>query len=142
MTLKDLLVLLGHTRIADDQSFCQFCPDALNLSEESLIRNHSIMTSSDGNIFRVTGPLCGEFTGDRWFPSQRPMTRIFDVLWTNNSVNNRDVEYLRRHRAHYDVTVMVISVDFCIVDSHLVTPNKYMKCVRFEVDQTMKFRGP
>ena len=22
-----------------------------------------IMTSSNGNIFRVTGPLCGEFTG-------------------------------------------------------------------------------
>ena len=25
-----------------------------------------IMTSSNGNIFRVTGPLCGEFTGHRW----------------------------------------------------------------------------
>ena len=24
-----------------------------------------IMTSSNGNIFRVTGPLCGEFTGHR-----------------------------------------------------------------------------
>ena len=28
-----------------------------------------MMTSSNGNIFRVTGPLCGEFTGDRWIPS-------------------------------------------------------------------------
>ena len=27
-----------------------------------------IMMSSSGNIFRVTGPLCGEFTGDRWIP--------------------------------------------------------------------------
>ena len=26
----------------------------------------TMMTSSNGNIFRVTGPLCGEFTGDRW----------------------------------------------------------------------------
>ena len=26
------------------------------------------MTSSNGIIFRVTGPLCGEFTGRRWFP--------------------------------------------------------------------------
>ena len=26
------------------------------------------MTSSNGNIFRVTGPLCGEFTGFRWIP--------------------------------------------------------------------------
>ena len=25
-----------------------------------------MMTSSDGNIFRVTGHLCGEFTGHRW----------------------------------------------------------------------------
>ena len=23
-----------------------------------------MMTSSNGNIFRVTGPLCGEFTGE------------------------------------------------------------------------------
>ena len=39
----------------------------------------SMMTSSNGNIFRVTGPLCGEFTGE--FPSQRPVTRSFDVFF-------------------------------------------------------------
>ena len=27
-----------------------------------------MMTSSNGNIFRVTGPLCGEFTGHRGIP--------------------------------------------------------------------------
>ena len=27
-----------------------------------------MMTSSNGNIFRVTGPVCGEFTGHRWIP--------------------------------------------------------------------------
>ena len=27
-----------------------------------------MMTSVNGNIFHVTGPLCGEFTGDRWIP--------------------------------------------------------------------------
>ena len=27
-----------------------------------------MMTSSNGDIFRVTGHLCGEFTGPRWFP--------------------------------------------------------------------------
>ena len=27
-----------------------------------------MMTSSNGYIFRVTGPLCGEFTGHRWIP--------------------------------------------------------------------------
>ena len=39
------------------------------------------MTSSNGNIFRVTGHLCGEFTGPRWIPTQRPMTRSFDVFF-------------------------------------------------------------
>ena len=29
---------------------------------------HLMMTSSNENIFRVTGPLCGEFTGPRWIP--------------------------------------------------------------------------
>ena len=27
-----------------------------------------MMMSSNGNIFRVTGPLCGEFTGHWWIP--------------------------------------------------------------------------
>ena len=40
-----------------------------------------MMTSSNGNIFRVTGPLCGEFTGPGEFPRQRPVTRSFDVLF-------------------------------------------------------------
>ena len=39
------------------------------------------MTSSNGNIFRVTGPLCGEFTGPGEFPAQRPVTRSFDVYF-------------------------------------------------------------
>ena len=42
---------------------------------------YSVMTSSDGNIFRVTGPLCREFTGNRWIPSQWPVTRSFDVFF-------------------------------------------------------------
>ena len=40
-----------------------------------------MMTSSNGNIFRVTGPLCGEFTGPGEFPAQRPVTRSFDVYF-------------------------------------------------------------
>ena len=37
-----------------------------------------IMMSSNGSIFRVTGPLCGEFTGPRWIP----LTKASDaVLW-------------------------------------------------------------
>ena len=40
-----------------------------------------MMTSSNGNIFRVTGHLCGEFTGPGEFPTQRPVTRSFDVFF-------------------------------------------------------------
>ena len=40
-----------------------------------------MMTSSNGNIFRVTGPLCGEFTGPGEFPAQRPVARSFDVYY-------------------------------------------------------------
>ena len=40
-----------------------------------------MMTSSNGNIFRVTGYLCGEFTGPGEFPAQRPVTRSFDVFF-------------------------------------------------------------
>ena len=39
------------------------------------------MTSSNENIFRVTGPLCGEITGPGEFPTQRPVTRSFDVFF-------------------------------------------------------------
>ena len=40
----------------------------------------NVMMSSKGNIFRVTGHLCGEFTGPRWILAQRPVTRSFDVF--------------------------------------------------------------
>ena len=44
------------------------------------------------------------------FPSQRPVTQSFGVFfdpWTNGWVNNQDACDLRRHRAHYDVIVVV-----------------------------------
>ena len=41
--------------------------------------NTNMMTSSNGNIFRVTGHLYGEFTSE--FPAQRPETRSFDVFF-------------------------------------------------------------
>ena len=53
-----------------------------------------MMTSPNGNIVCVTGPLCGEFTGHRWIP----LTRSFDVFF--------DLRLNKRLSAHYDVTVM------------------------------------
>ena len=71
-----------------------------------------MMTSSNRNIFRVTGPLCGEFTGHQWIP----LTKASDAeLWCfpwsarekKSRVNVRDASDLRRHRAYYDVTPML-----------------------------------
>ena len=42
---------------------------------------HSLMTSSNGNIFHVTGLLCEKFTSHWWIPLQRPVTQSFDVFF-------------------------------------------------------------
>ena len=43
--------------------------------------SHIMMTSSNGNIFRVTGPWCGNSPVPGEFPAQRPVTRSFDVFF-------------------------------------------------------------
>ena len=65
---------------------------------------------------RVTGPLFGEFTGRRWIPLTKASDAqlwwfFFICAWINGWVNNREAGDLRRHRAHYDVTVMT----FCLL---------------------------
>ena len=43
----------------------------------------SMMTSSNWNIFRVTGPLCGEFTGHRWIPRTKASdAELWCFLWS------------------------------------------------------------
>ena len=71
----------------------------------------AMMTSSNGNIFRVTGHLCGEFTGHRWIPDTKASDAelwcfLWSAPWINGGVNTREAGDLRRHRAHCDVTVM------------------------------------
>ena len=42
-----------------------------------------MMTSSNGNIFRVTGHLCGEFTGPRWIPHTKASdAELWFLLWS------------------------------------------------------------
>ena len=68
------------------------------------------MTSLNGNIFRIAGPLSGNLPVTGGLPSQRPVTWIFDVFfdgfWTNGWANKRDGGDLRCHRIHYDIIVM------------------------------------
>ena len=65
-----------------------------------------MMTSTNGNIFHVTGHLCGEFTGDKGQWRRASMFSLICV-WINNWVNNREAGDLRGYRAHHDVTVTV-----------------------------------
>ena len=69
-----------------------------------------MMTSSNGNIFHVTGPLWWEFTGDRWIP----LTKASDMeLWCFLSFAPEQTvgQTIRmqviwdNHRIHYDITV-------------------------------------
>ena len=71
----------------------------------------SMMKSSNGNIFCVTGHLYGEFTGPRWIPHTKASDAelwclFFICVRINGWVNHREAGDLRRYRAHYDVTVM------------------------------------
>ena len=40
-----------------------------------------MMTSSNGDIFRVTGPCAGNLPVTGEFPAQRPVTRSFDIFF-------------------------------------------------------------
>ena len=75
-----------------------------------LLLGRHMMTSWNGNIFRVTGHLCGEFTGPGESPAQRPVTQnfLFSLIcaWIKGWVNNRKAGDLRRYRVHYDVIIM------------------------------------
>ena len=54
----------------------------------------SMMTSSNGNVFRVTGQ------------GRRPLMFSLICASINSWVNNREAGELRRHRAYHDVIVM------------------------------------
>ena len=55
----------------------------------------AIMTSSNGNIFRVTGPLCGEFTGHRWIPLTKASDAELDVFF-DLGLNKRSSKQSKR----------------------------------------------
>ena len=91
-------------------------PHGISITCSSLgpldILARNMMTSPNRNIFRVTGPLCGEFTGHRWIPLTKASDAelwcfLWSVPWINGWVNIREAGDLRRHRAHYDVIVVI-----------------------------------
>ena len=90
----------------------------------------SMMTSSNGNIFRVTGHLCkGQW---RW-------ALMFSLIWArmNGWANNSEAGDLRRHRTHYDVTAcnachpkhsLVVSVALTNFISNQIVFHESNKC--------------
>ena len=67
--------------------------------------------SSNGNMFRVTGHLCGEFTGHRWIPCKKASDAelwFFSLIcvWIYGWENNREAGDLRRYRVHFGVIVI------------------------------------
>ena len=69
-----------------------------------------IMAASNDNFFRVTGPLCGKFTGLRWIPvTKASNTDLWCFLWSawiNDWVNDHEAGGLRCHCDHYYITTM------------------------------------
>ena len=68
-------------------------------------------TSSNENIFRVTGPLCGEFTGHRWIPltkaSDARSLDVFSDLCLNKRLSKQSWSWwFETPSCHYDVIVM------------------------------------
>ena len=62
------------------------------------------------HIFRVTGPLCGEFIGPRTEASYAELwCFLCSATWINDWVKNREAGELRRHRSHYDVIVIIFN---------------------------------
>ena len=77
---------------------------------EGIKPSFSMLTSSNGNIFRVTGHLCGEFTGPQMnHKGKWRGVLMFSVIcvWINSWENNREAGDLICYRAHYDVNVML-----------------------------------
>ena len=74
---------------------------------QAIILHIYMMTSSNGNISRVTGPLCGEFTGHPRKGQWRGAL-LFSLICAriNGWVNTRKVGDFRRNHARYDVTVI------------------------------------
>ena len=91
---------------------------------EADILTFTMMTSSNGNIFRVTGHLCGEFTGPRWIPHTKASdAELWCLLWSapDKWLSKQSWGWwfetlscsLWRHRDAEILTPEVASVAFC-----------------------------
>ena len=97
-----------------------------------------MMTSSNRTFSALLALCAGNSAVTGEFPSQRPVTRNFDVffdLHLNGWANNRDAGYLSRHHAYYDVIVMILRGSIaCVL-------NRYNRSVCVLVQWTAIFKN-
>ena len=78
------------------------------------------------NFFALLAICAGNSPVPGEFPTQKPVTRSFDVFFDlrpiNGWVNNGEAGDLRRHRAHYDVSVVCINPPAC----HIISGNQHV----------------
>ena len=76
------------------------------LGKVSSYKLYHMMTLSNGNIFRVTGPSRSPVNSPHKGQWCGALMFALKCAWTNGRVNYRDAANLRRQRAYYNVTVM------------------------------------
>ena len=109
---------INHNWLTHQTTLMQMETTEMNLAEKQKSKTKLyygmkwkiMMVSSNGNIFRVTGHLCGEPVNSP-HKGQWRGALVFTLICAriNGWVNNREAGDLRRHRAHYDVIIMIIS---------------------------------
>ena len=66
-----------------------------------------MMTSSNGNILRVTGPLWGEFNGHRWMPRTKASdAELWYLLWP---ADEQTVEQTIETPVIWDATALTVT---------------------------------
>ena len=74
-----------------------------------------MMTSSNGNIFRVAGPLCGEFTEHWWIPLRKATdAELWCFLW---SVPEQTVEWTIAGLVIWDALALITTLSWYQEDS-------------------------
>ena len=74
---------LAHVMAWWNQSGNNTSTNANEITDALLRMDRDMMTSSNGNLFRVTGHLCGEFTGPRWIPRTKASdAELWCFLWS------------------------------------------------------------
>ena len=98
-----------------------------------------MMTSSNGSIFRVTDPLWGESTDQRWIPLTRPVTRSFDIFFDLQTVE----QTIETPVIWYAIAIIMTSLWYnCVVSNEINHPAQIISSHLFLVlhDDVIKWK--